>query len=87
MSIEICILASGSGGNCTVVRTPSGVLLIDAGLGPLSAGRRMEGSGIHVREISAICLTHLDHDHFGADLGEDAAAAANSGLLPCVARR
>ena len=64
MSIEICILASGSGGNCTVVRTPSGVLLIDAGLGPLSAARRMEGSGIHVRQISAICLTHLDHDHF-----------------------
>ena len=64
MSLEICILASGSGGNCTVVRTPSGVLLIDAGLGPLSAARRMEGSGIHVRQISAVCLTHLDHDHF-----------------------
>src|SRR5258706_5652671 len=64
MSIEICILASGSGGNCTVVRTPSGVLLIDAGLGPLSAARRMEGSGGYVREISAGCLTHLDHDHF-----------------------
>src|SRR5882724_1025138 len=64
MSIEICILASGSGGNCTVMRTPSGVLLIDAGLGPLSAARRMEGSGVHVREISAVCLTHLDHDHF-----------------------
>ena len=64
MSIEICILASGSGGNCTAVRTPSGILLIDAGLGPLSAARRMEGSGVHVRQISAICLTHLDHDHF-----------------------
>jgi phosphoribosyl 1,2-cyclic phosphodiesterase len=64
MSIEICILASGSGGNCTVVRTPSGVVLIDAGLGPLSAARRMEGTGIHVRQLSAICLTHLDHDHF-----------------------
>jgi phosphoribosyl 1,2-cyclic phosphodiesterase len=64
MSLELCILASGSGGNCTLVRTPSGVLLLDAGLGPLSAARRMEGSGIHVRQISAICLTHLDHDHF-----------------------
>jgi len=63
------------------VRTPFGVLLIDAGLGPLSAGRRMEGSGIHVREISAICLTHLDHDHFAPTWVEDAAAAANSGLF------
>ena len=24
----------------------------------------MEGSGIAVRQISAVCLTHLDHDHF-----------------------
>jgi phosphoribosyl 1,2-cyclic phosphodiesterase len=64
MSIELCILASGSGGNCTLVRTPSGILLLDAGLGPLSAARRMEGSGIQVRQISAVCLTHLDHDHF-----------------------
>jgi phosphoribosyl 1,2-cyclic phosphodiesterase len=64
MSIDICILASGSGGNCTVVRTPAGILLLDAGLGPLSAARRMEGSGIGVRQISAVCLTHLDHDHF-----------------------
>ena len=64
MSIEVCVLASGSGGNCTIVRTPSGILLLDAGLGPLSAARRMEGSGIHVRDISAVCLTHLDHDHF-----------------------
>lgn len=66
MSIDICILASGSGGNCTLVRTPAGILLIDAGLGPLSAARRMEGSGIAVRQISAICLTHLDHDHFSS---------------------
>ena len=64
MSIEVCILASGSGGNCTIVRAPSGVLLIDAGLGPLSAARRLDGTGISVRQLSAICLTHLDHDHF-----------------------
>ena len=64
MSIELCILASGSGGNCTLVRTPAGILLLDAGLGPLSAARRMEGTGIAVRQIAAVCLTHLDHDHF-----------------------
>ena len=34
MSIDLCVLASGSGGNCTVVRTPAGVVLVDAGLGP-----------------------------------------------------
>src|SRR5881394_492127 len=64
MSLELCILASGSGGNCTLVRTPAGILLIDAGLGPISASQRLDGTGIHVRQISSVCLTHLDHDHF-----------------------
>jgi phosphoribosyl 1,2-cyclic phosphodiesterase len=64
MSIEVCVLASGSSGNCTVVRTPAGVVLIDAGLGPRSTARRMDGTGVRIRDIRAICLTHLDSDHF-----------------------
>ena len=64
MSIELCVLASGSGGNCSVVRTPAGVMLIDAGIGPRVTARRMNGTGVSLREIRAICLTHLDRDHF-----------------------
>ena len=64
MSIEVCVLASGSMGNCSVVRTPSGVLLIDAGIGPRTAAKRLDGTGVRVRDIRAICLTHLDSDHF-----------------------
>ena len=64
MSIEICVLASGSAGNCTVVRTPSGVMLIDAGLGPRTTAQRLAGTGVAVSDVSAVCLTHLDHDHF-----------------------
>lgn len=64
MSMEVCVLASGSCGNCTVVRTPAGVLLIDAGIGPRTAARRLDETGVAVRDISAVCLTHLDHDHF-----------------------
>lgn len=64
MSIELCILASGSGGNCTVVRTPAGCVLIDAGIGPRAAARRMNGTGVSVGDVRAICLTHLDSDHF-----------------------
>ena len=45
MSVEVCILASGSGGNCTVVRSPGGTLLIDAGLGPRNTAKRMNGTG------------------------------------------
>lgn len=66
MSLELCVLASGSGGNCTVVRTPKGIVLIDAGLAPRTAAQRMDGSGARVRDVIAICLTHLDRDHFSS---------------------
>lgn len=65
-SMEICVLASGSGGNCAVVRTPGGTMLIDAGIGPRTAAARLKGTGVSVSEVSAICLTHLDSDHFRA---------------------
>jgi phosphoribosyl 1,2-cyclic phosphodiesterase len=64
MSLDLCILASGSAGNCTVLRTPAGSLLIDMGIGPRSAAKRLEGTGLTLGEVSAICLTHLDRDHF-----------------------
>lgn len=64
MSIELCILASGSGGNSAVVRFASRVMLLDAGIGPRTTMRRLEGTGVSVGDISAICLTHLDRDHF-----------------------
>jgi phosphoribosyl 1,2-cyclic phosphodiesterase len=64
MSVELCILASGSSGNCTVLRCPAGVMLIDAGIGPRTVARRLDGTGVRADEVRAICLTHLDHDHF-----------------------
>lgn len=64
MSIQLCILGSGSAGNASVVRTPFGKLLIDAGLGPRTVSMRLDGTGVGVAEIAAICLTHLDRDHF-----------------------
>ncbi len=64
MSLELCILASGSSGNSTLVRAPGGVMLIDAGLGPRVTQQRMKGTGVKLEEVSAICLTHLDSDHF-----------------------
>src|SRR5687768_4383651 len=66
MSIELCILASGSMGNSNVLRTPRGVVLIDVGIGPRTAAKRLEGTGVRVSDVQAICLTHLDRDHFNA---------------------
>lgn len=66
MSIDLCVLASGSSGNSTLVRTPGGAMLLDAGLGPRVTAKRLNGSGVTIAEIKAICLTHLDSDHFRA---------------------
>jgi phosphoribosyl 1,2-cyclic phosphodiesterase len=63
MSLELCILASGSSGNATVLRTPNGVILIDAGIGPRITAKRMAGAGVGLADVRAICATHLDRDH------------------------
>jgi phosphoribosyl 1,2-cyclic phosphodiesterase len=62
--MELCVLASGSSGNCSVVRTPAGLFLIDCGIGPRVTASRLAGAGAAVAMVQAICLTHLDHDHF-----------------------
>jgi phosphoribosyl 1,2-cyclic phosphodiesterase len=64
MSLELCILASGSSGNCSVLRTPAGVILIDAGIGPRTCAKRLDGTGALIPDVRAIILTHLDSDHF-----------------------
>jgi phosphoribosyl 1,2-cyclic phosphodiesterase len=74
MSLELCILASGSAGNAAVIRTPDGTLLIDAGIGPRTTSRRLMNTGLALHDIRAICLTHLDSDHFRATWGRAIAA-------------
>lgn len=64
MSLELCILASGSAGNASILRSPTGVLLIDAGISPRALAKRLDGTGVRVADITALCLTHLDGDHF-----------------------
>lgn len=68
MSLELCVLGSGSSGNSTVVRSAWGCFLLDAGFGPRVMAQRMHGIGLGVADISAIVLTHLDHDHFNWNL-------------------
>jgi phosphoribosyl 1,2-cyclic phosphodiesterase len=67
MSIELCILGSGSSGNASVLRTPAGVLMIDAGIGPRAVAKRLQNTGATVAEVRAVLLTHLDSDHFSCN--------------------
>ncbi|HVX86539.1 MAG TPA: MBL fold metallo-hydrolase [Phycisphaerae bacterium] len=64
MALELCVLGSGSSGNCTVVRGPWGSFLIDAGFGPRTTAQRLSGTGVELAHVQAILLTHLDTDHF-----------------------
>jgi phosphoribosyl 1,2-cyclic phosphodiesterase len=64
MSLALSILASGSAGNCSVLRCSGGTILIDCGIGPRIAAKRMESLGANAGHVAAICLTHLDRDHF-----------------------
>ena len=67
MSISLCILGSGSLGNCALV-TLNGAgeprhLLIDAGLAPRATARRLGPLGVDLGSIDEILLTHTDSDH------------------------
>jgi phosphoribosyl 1,2-cyclic phosphodiesterase len=61
----MCVLASGSSGNCSVLRSGDGELvLIDAGISPRRASVALESLGHSLGDVSAVVLTHLDSDHF-----------------------
>ncbi len=62
--LRVCVLGSGSSGNATVVKLGGAVVLVDAGFGPRTTARLLNGIGLSIDDIDAICLTHLDHDHF-----------------------
>ncbi len=63
MSVQISVLASGSGGNATLLVTPETKLLIDAGLGPRVLDGRLKDCGLSLDQLDAVLLTHLHHDH------------------------
>lgn len=64
MSIELCVLGSGSSGNSSLLRLGGEAALIDAGFGPRTMAKRLAGTGVSLSDIRAMFLTHLDHDHF-----------------------
>jgi len=61
--MKICVLGSGSKGNCTLVESGRTTLLIDAGFSGVEIKRRLANIGRHPDEISAILVTHEHNDH------------------------
>lgn len=61
---SLCVLASGSSGNCSVLRSAGSTILIDAGLSPRRTRLLLEGLGLGLDALDGVLLTHLDSDHF-----------------------
>ncbi len=65
----LCVLASGSKGNCSVLVVPKTVnrarrvILLDAGLSPSRTNALLHERGIRSDEVDEIVFTHLDSDH------------------------
>ncbi len=66
--MKLCVLGSGSSGNCTFVASGATRILIDAGLSGRETERRLGEIGESSSGINAICVTHEHSDHI-AGLG------------------
>jgi ribonuclease BN (tRNA processing enzyme) len=64
MSVQFAVLASGSRGNATLIRSAGSGLLLDVGIGPRAISQRLESVGASWDGIAAALLTHTHGDHF-----------------------
>ncbi len=62
----MCVLGSGSRGNCTYVAVDGTAILIDAGLSGRETARRLAEIGVAPESLSAVCVSHEHDDHRSA---------------------
>jgi phosphoribosyl 1,2-cyclic phosphodiesterase len=63
MSVQFAVLASGSRGNATLIRSGGAGLLIDLGIGPRTLEARLRSVGAGWPHVAAALLTHTHGDH------------------------
>lgn len=61
--MKICVLASGSKGNCTYIETEQTKMLIDIGTTSLYAEKKLKELCVNPMEIDGILITHTHTDH------------------------
>lgn len=63
MSLYISSLNSGSNGNCYYVGSSTDAVLIDVGISCRETEKRMKSSGLDMRKVRAIFVSHEHGDH------------------------
>ena len=63
MPMRMTVLASGSRGNCTVISTSQGSILMDAGISCRETIKRMREAGEDPHQLKAIVISHEHADH------------------------
>lgn len=63
MSLEFCSFASGSSGNCYMIRNGSRAILIDAGISGKRILQGLEETGTPLESVCGILVTHEHIDH------------------------
>ncbi len=63
MNFTLCVLASGSSGNCVYAATDDTAILIDAGLSGKETEKRLREAGADPSRVRGICVTHEHSDH------------------------
>ena len=82
MSVRVCVLGSGSRGNCTLLATEKTRLLIDAGLSCRETCARLAAIGEPPDGLDAVIVSHEHTDHIGG-----LRVLAQSGGLPVYITR
>lgn len=63
MQTQVCVLASGSSGNCIYIGSDTTKVLIDAGLSGKRIEQGLEQIGVKGSDIDCILVTHEHRDH------------------------
>ncbi|NLH00854.1 MAG: MBL fold metallo-hydrolase [Clostridiales bacterium] len=61
--MQVYTIASGSGGNCTLVRDGESAVLIDAGISMRRISQALASIGLSPGQLSGILITHEHSDH------------------------
>ncbi len=62
-SVRLCVLSSGSGGNCLYLEAGATRVLVDAGLPLKETARRCASIGVSLKDVTDVLLTHEHADH------------------------